>query len=383
MAVSRETDDVGRVYEVDITYPQNLHDVHNDMPFLPHSGIPKNSSVQKLLATFEHKERYVVHYLNLKQAIANGLIVDKVHRVLEFRQSPWLAPYTTLNTEMRQRATNKFEEQFFKDMVNSVFGKTMESMRKRIKMELVSCPIRMQKLINRPTFKLCTTYSENLAAVSMHNKVIDFCKPIYIGFSVLELSKTVMYDYHYNVMKRHYGDKISLLYTDTDSLLYHVTTEDFYDDLANKPNLLSRMDTSNLPTNHRCFSSARKRIPGLFKDETKGRTMYEFVALRAKSYAYDIERTVEIRAKGIRAHVLRNHLTFEDHKRCLFEHDDEGDTTGDEEDLNVENVSIRSFKHRVKTIKTMKLALNRSDDKRHVLSDNVHTLAHGHYKIIN
>lgn len=91
----------------------------------------------------------------------------------------------------------------------------MESLRKRVKLELVSSPQRMRKLINRPTFKHCITYSDNLAAVSLHNKVIHFCKPIYIGFTILELSKYHMYDYHYNVMKRHYGARISLLYTDT------------------------------------------------------------------------------------------------------------------------------------------------------------------------
>ncbi|XP_050066055.1 uncharacterized protein LOC126555136 [Aphis gossypii] len=279
----------------------------------------------------------------------------------------------------------------------------------------------------------------------MHKKEIDFCKPIYIGFAVLERSKTLMYDYHYNVMKRHYGDKITLLYTDTDSLLYRVLTDDFYSDLEGNPNLMNRTDTSNLPPDHACYTSARKRIPGLFKDETGGRTMYEFVALRAKSYAYDIEHSTTIRAKGIRGHVIRNHLTFDDHKRCLFaadNDDDDDDVESDERDDEFdahmgkliasscarqviaclhaaaaaaaaasttpstsyplpppppqpltqqsyelytpyrENVSIRSFKHQMKTIKTMKLTLNRSDDKRHVLPDRVHTLAHGHYKIV-
>lgn len=88
-------------------------------------------------------------------------------------------------------------------------------MRKRFNLELVSCPVRMRKLINRPTFNYCTTYSENLSVVVQHSKEVDFCKPIYIGFAVLELSKVVMYGFHYDVMKRHYGDKIELLYTDT------------------------------------------------------------------------------------------------------------------------------------------------------------------------
>lgn len=224
-----------------------------------------------------------------------------------------------------------------------------------------------------------------------------------------------------------------------------MTTDDFYADLRDNADMMRHTDTSNLPPDHECYTTARKRIPGLFKDETGGRTMYEFVALRAKSYAYDIESTVEIRAKGIRGHVIRNHLTFADHKRCLFADDDDDDDEvldSDEPDVEFdvsigklnaskcargviarihrdaastsagatsstlsalspppsqqqqqqqsynpytpyrENVSIRSYEHQLKTVKTIKLTLNRSDDKRYVLQDHVHTLAHGHYKIV-
>lgn len=210
-----------------------------------------------------------------------------------------------------------------------------------------------------------------------------------------------------------------------------MTTPDFYRDLENNQNLLTRTDTSNLPVDHGCYRSSRKKTPGFFKDETAGRIMYEFVALRAKSYAYDIERAVTIRAKGIRGHVIRNHLTFDDHKRCLFANDYDGDDDGSAEtgahaekliatecgrrvvdhihlcaSISAapmvtlpppppqqqqfympytpyrDNVSIRSFKHQINTIRTMKLALNRSDDKRYILPDRVHTLAHGHFKII-
>ncbi|CAI6375126.1 unnamed protein product [Macrosiphum euphorbiae] len=431
-----ETDDVGRIYEVDISYPQHLHDAHNDMPFLPHASIPHGSSVRKLMVTFLRKERYVVHYMNLKQAMAHGVVVEKTHRVLEFRQSPWLAPYINFNTELRRQAVNKFEEQFFKDLNNSVFGKSIENMRARFNLELVSCPARMRKLINRPTFKYCTTYNENLSAVTQHSKEVDFCKPIYIGFTVLELSKVLMYGFHYDVMKRHYGDKIELLYTDTDSLFYRVVTDDFYADLIDNPNLMRFMDTSNLPKDHKCYSTLRKRVPGLFKNETNSRTVYEYVALRAKSYAYDVEQEVTIRSKGVMRHVIRNHLTFAEHKRCLFadvDDDAESDECDDEFDANMgkmfaadsalkavaqihrnastgstnssttvaatavthpshvysympftpyrENVSIRSFKHELRTIRSMKLVLNRADDKRYVLPDNISTYAHGHHRI--
>ncbi|CAI6364063.1 unnamed protein product [Macrosiphum euphorbiae] len=188
--------------------------------------------------------------VNLQQAIENGLIVEKVHRVLEFDQSDWLSKYINLNTEMRKKAKNEFEKDFFKLMNNAVFGKTMQSKRKEMKMELVSCETRLQKLINKTTFKHVTSYSENLNAVALENKIITFDKPIYIGFAVLDISKTMMYDYHYNVMKKHYNDNIELMYTDTDSLIYLIKTDDFYKDLLDNSNLLNRVDTSDLSSSH-------------------------------------------------------------------------------------------------------------------------------------
>ncbi|KAL4132042.1 hypothetical protein QTP88_009263 [Uroleucon formosanum] len=138
------------------------------------------------------------------------------------------------------------------------------------------------------------------------------------GLAVLDISKTLMYDYHYNVMKRHYGEKISLMYTDTDSLVYFIETDDFYEDMVNNPILLDRMDTANLPENHPCYIAERKKIPGLFSDETNGDIMTEFCALRSKSYSYKIgidSSKEEIRAKGVRGHVVKNHMTFEEHRR--------------------------------------------------------------------
>lgn len=133
------------------------------------------------------------------------------------------------------------------------------------------------------------------------------------------------------------------------------------------------MDTSNLERNHPCYIAERKKIPGLFTDEADGQVMSEFCALRAKSYAYILEGKEKIKAKGIREHVVKNHMTLDHHKRCLF-----GDV---KLDAYTENVSIRSFKHKLKTINSKKLTVNNHDDKRYVLDDQIHTLAHGHYHI--
>ncbi|VVC34368.1 DNA-directed DNA polymerase, family B, mitochondria/virus,Ribonuclease H-like domain,DNA [Cinara cedri] len=176
-----DTSPIGRVYEVDITYPEHLHVKQNDLPFLPNNGIPPGSKVKKLMATLKAKTNYIIHYRNLKQAKANGLIVKKVHRVKQFNQSPWLKKYIDLNTEMRKKATNEFEKDFYKLMNNAVFGKTMESMRRRIDTKLVSSEKRMQKLVNKTTFKHCTSYNENLCAVSLEIEIIHFCKPICTG----------------------------------------------------------------------------------------------------------------------------------------------------------------------------------------------------------
>ncbi|XP_025405716.1 uncharacterized protein LOC112679976 [Sipha flava] len=135
-----------------------------------------------------------------------------------------------------------------------LLGKTMQSMRKRIKMEVVSSESRLQKLINRTTFKYCSDFeNQNLSAVTLENKIIDFYKPIYIGFAVLDVSKSLMYDYHYNVMQAHYKNDIHLMYTDTDSLVYYIETEDFYKDLKDNPILIDRMDTANPPSTHPCY----------------------------------------------------------------------------------------------------------------------------------
>jgi len=258
-------------------------------------------------------------------------------------------------------------------------------------MELVFSDVRMQKLINKVTFKYFTSYSENLPSVSLENKIIKFDKPIYIGFVVLDISKSLMYDYHYNVMKRHYSNSITLMYTDTGILfyiiiyiyifiylifsgsqVYYICANNFYKNIQENSNLLDPMDTSNLSQNHPCYINESKKIPGLFSDETDGRTIYEFIALRAKSYAYNIENKEKIKAKGIRG-LVKNHMTFNDHKRCLF-----GDV---DLDCYTKNISIRSYKHQISTIKTNKLTYNSHDDKRYIPKDQIHTLAHGQYKI--
>ena len=152
---------------------------------------------------------------------------SQIHRGIKFEESAWLKPYINLNTELRKNAKNDFEKDFFKLMNNSVFGKTMENIRSRVDIRLVTNEDQARKLISKPNFQHRTIFCENLAAIHMKKTRLLFNKPVYLGMCILDLSKTLMYDFHYNYIKQKYGENAELLFTDTDSLMYEITTEDF------------------------------------------------------------------------------------------------------------------------------------------------------------
>lgn len=365
---------VGYILEVDVEYPHNLHDSHNDLPLLPENKSPPKSKQRKLLTTLEDKEQYICHYINLKQAIQLGLKVKKIRRVLKFNQSPWLKPYIDWNTEKRTQASNPFEEDLYKKMNNAMFGKSIENIRKRMSLELVTSQKRLDKLVCKPTFLNRTIYNDSLAAVSCSKESILFNKPIYIGFTVLELSKVHMYDFHYHVMKRFFGSKIRLLYTDTDSFFYEVITDDIYVDM-NNPELKQYFDTSNYDKQHFCFSMKNKKVLGKFKDECSGKIIIEFVGLRPKLYCYEIFEalfSIKKKAKGVNKMVVEKAITFDDFKKCLLNRDIS---------ISKQQTSFKSKNHKISTITVNKVALNANDDKRCILNDGVNTLAYGHYKL--
>ncbi|XP_067131325.1 uncharacterized protein [Centruroides vittatus] len=187
----------GYILEVDLEYPKELHDFHSDLPLASENRIPDGSKQSKLLTTLYDKKKYVLHYRNLKQYLKMGMKLEKIHRVLKLDQSDWLKKYIDLNTEMRTKATDDFEKDFFKLMNNSVFGKTMENIRNRVNIKLCCEAKKVEKLIAKPNFKHRTIFAENLCAIHMYKKKICFDKPIYVGMSILDLSKHLMYDFHY------------------------------------------------------------------------------------------------------------------------------------------------------------------------------------------
>ena len=361
------------ILEVDLEYPENLHDLHNDYPFCPERVECKNG-VEKLIPNLRDKTKYVIHYKNLIQCLKAGMKLKKIHRGIKFIESAWLKPYIDKNTNLRTQAKNNFEKDFFKLMNNSVFGKTMENIRNRVNVKLVNTEERLKKLAAKPNLKSPPKiFSENLVSVHLKKTSLTMNKPVYLGMCILDLSKTIMSDFHYQYIKPKYGTKAKLLFTDTDSLMYEIQTEDFYKDISE--DVKDRFDTSDYPENHLSGipTGINKKVLGMFKDEAAGKIIKEFVGLRAKLYSFIMENGKENkRCKGVKAQVVKNSITHEDYKTCL--------RTGKEQ-LRKQNI-IRSYGHEVYTEEVNKIALSSTDDKRYIL-DGIHTLALGHYKIKN
>ena len=354
------------ILEVDLDYPESLHDEHNDYPLAP-----ERLTIDKV-DNLNDKKNYVIHYENLKQYEQLGLKITKIHRGLKFEERDWLKGYIDLNTELRTKAKNDFEKDFFKLMNNSVFGKKMENIEKRVDVRLVTKREEAMKLSSKPNYNKHTIFDENLIAVHMKRTKLVYNKPIYLGMCIFDLSKTHMYDFHYDYIRKKYGDRAKLLFTDTDSLTYEIKTEDFYKDIAN--DIESKFDSSEFDKNHPAINDfgfkvgVNKKVIGMFKDEAGGKQIEEFVGLHAKLYSYKLHEKEHKRCKGVKRNVVAKSITHEDYKNCLMTK---------KEQLRKMNV-IRSHLHEIYIEEINKVALSANDDKRIILEDGIHTLVYGH-----
>ena len=239
----KEDSNDGLILEVDLEYPKDLDELHNDYPLAPEKvKVSKDmlseycnkiseiykipfGMVNKLIPTLNNKKEYVVHYRNLQLYMDLGLKVTKVHRALKFKQSPWLKQYIDVNTNKRKEANTSFEKDFFKLMNNSIFGKTMENLRKRVDVRLVTEVNQFIKLTSKLTFVSSKIFNKNLVAGHKITETLKLNRPAYIGMCILDLSKTLMYVFHYNYIKKEYGSRAKLLFTETDSLTYEIETK--------------------------------------------------------------------------------------------------------------------------------------------------------------
>ena len=277
-----KNDNRGYILEVDVDYPNELQNLHSDLPFLPERMVINNT--KKLVCNLQDKKNYVVHINVLKKALDHGLKLRKVHRVIEFDQEAWLKEYIDVNTELRKKASSDFGKDFFKLMNNAVFGKTMENDRKHRDITLVKTDKKRNKLVSEPNYHTMKLIDNNLAIIEMRKVKVKMNKPIYLGLSILDISKITMYEFWYDYVKSKYEDKARLCYMDTDSFVVNIKTKDLYKDIAE--NVKERFDTSNYIYDRPLPTGVNKKVIGLMKDELSGDIITEFVALRPKAYSY-------------------------------------------------------------------------------------------------
>ena len=390
---SLDDDADGYILEVDLEVPHQLHDLHNSYPLAPESISIDESMLSpfqqqfpdrqkktstKLAPNLYDKKKYIVHYKNLNYYIEQGLILKKIHRVLTFKQSPWLGEYIAYNTAMRSVAKSTFAKDFFKLMNNSVFGKTQENLRNRINVEIVTDRKTALKRAAKPSMKRSETIHEDLVVMETAITNLKLDKPVYVGFVVLEISKLWMYQFHYSKMIKWFKN-IQLCFTDTDSLLYRIEGQNVYDVMKEHA---EDFDFSEYPHDHMCYDPVNCKALGKFKDELHSLALEEFIGLRAKCYSLLFRGKVKDNvvehqeldekqvAKGTKKSVKKRHLRHEHYRSVL-------------EELKVVWVkqnTLQSRTHSIGSYSQTRVSLTAYDTKRWIMDDGIQTLAHGHYK---
>jgi len=367
----------GYLFNVDLKIPDKLHDYFNNYCPLPlNKTIKKNelnefqtkdykeSNIKKLCCSLDDRKEYKINYRMLKLVLNLGFELIKVNKVLQYEQKPFMKKYIMLNTELRTKAKTDFEKDFFKLMNNSCYGKTMENVRNRIEFKLVSNEAEFDKV---KRIKKVSIFNENLVGVHISKYSVKLNKPIYIGQCVLDDSKLLMNNFHYNFMMKKIDEgNLKLLFTDTDSLCYEIKNQDIYEIMKNNKD---EFDLSNFTNN--LYDGTNKKVIGKFKDESADSPIIEFVGLRSKVYSYLTNDDHNSKKnKGIKKSVVEKFITHNDYKECLF---------NKTEKYIVQN-TFRSFKHNIYTVSQRKKGLSGTDDKVYICDDNINTFTHGHYK---
>lgn len=380
----------GYILEVDLKYPKKLHEKHDNFPLAPENieigfdnlspyakkalVLCSNSETYKdckLSATFHERKNYIIHFKNLKLYLSLGMILTKIHRAVEFKQKNFIAPFIEKCTIERQKANSKFEQDQFKKLANSTYGKTIQNVRGYINVKLHTNIKSLQKAIASHTFKYFTIIDTNLVQTNHFTPTIIHDKPLFIGATILELSKHFMYDFYYNKLTSP-NFNVDLGFSDTDSFLFKTNNSK-----KCLKHLQPIMDFSNYPKNHKLFSQSNKSKLGYFKDELGGSLMCkEFIGLRAKCYALKLQQNetkLEKKVcKGLGRIAIKNRLKFDHYKQCLFS----------KKNFRFDYHSIKSTKQNVKTVRINKKALSHFDSKRWIFNCGIHSSPYGS-KLIN
>ena len=269
-----------------------------------------------------------------------------------------------MNTKPRSDALEDFEKDFFKLMNNSVFGKTMENVPNHRDIKLVTKNQKRNKLVSEPNYHTSKHFLEDLMAIEMRKTKVVMSKPVYLGQAILDISKTLMYEFWYDYLKPKYGDKVKLCYMDTDNFIVHIETEDFYEDIASNVDKWFGTSAYNEDNNRPLPIGKNKKVIGKFKDEMNGKIMIENYNARAKTYAFKLDDDKETkRAKGTKKCVIKKDLTFENYKESVLKN----------KIIMRSQLRFKSDHHNVYTEEIDKIAISSNDDKRLQTFDGITT----------
>ena len=242
----------------------------------------------------------------------------------------------------------------------------MENIRKHRDIKLVTTDKKRSKLVSEPNYHTINLISEDLSIIEMKKTKVKMNKPIYLGLSILEISKTLMYEFWYDYMKPKYNDNDKLCYMDTDSFIMNIKTNGIYKDISN--DVENRFDTSNYEVNRPLPKGKKKKVTGLMKDELGRKIITEFVTLRPKTYLFLTDDGKEDKAKGTKKCVIKKMIKFNDYKKCLL----------DDEVILKSQQRFISKKHDVYAENINKIALSNNDDKRIVSSNKISSYPYGY-----
>ena len=373
--------------EVDLEYPIELHKAHNDLPLAPENinifyddlspyskeclkmtcqTNPLRYKSQKLCGTFKTKEKYFTHIKNLKYYLKLGLKLKKIHRVIKFRQDAFVKPYIEYAAKKRAQSKSPFKNRNRKKMTNANYGRFIMNVRKHIEVKLVSKQSAIEKHMSSPRLKSFRILNSDLTAFFMKKKKITLDKQWSVGWAILELSKLALFQLYYDILVPRFGlENIEVIMSDTDSLILHIKN---YKDSEITDRLHDVLDFSNYPSEHPRFSKVRSKIPGFIKNEYPSSQITECVALKAKSYAFQMRDKksgkigIEKKCKGVTKARTRT-LKFASYKKCLSNFATIKAT--------VARISVKN--HRITSILQQRVCLSSFDDKRYLLECGVHS----------
>ncbi|XP_065354938.1 uncharacterized protein LOC135949335 [Calliphora vicina] len=340
----------GYILEVDLEYPKEIHDKHNSLPFCSDMKTPPQATEKKLVLDLNHKSEYVIYYKNLQQCLKHGLKLKKIHRILKFKQKDWLKKFISLKDATN---LNSFGKYVYKILNYAVYDRAMGEGDKSTTIKLVNKwesdgkRLGARALIAKHEFNCIHIFDEDTVGVELDN-IYSYYKPIYLEFTILELMKWKMYNFHYDNMMPKYNSNIELNYIDVNSFIYTIKTEDVYKDFKDQ---LSFADTG--------YDVGKKKV-----------MLKEFVALRSKMYCIksaNFKETINVDCE--KSNSCKD-SSLSEHKYCLY-------------NKKIHYVTINAFSRKLHTLYcTLFKDISSSylDNKRYTCHDNINTLAWGHYK---